>query len=68
MRSEKQYLGRRYEVHPDSTCTWQIVDCLTGLPAASNGRDLVQLSKTDAKDIADELNSCEEEGRPNPLL
>jgi len=47
---------------------WLVVDRLSGLPAASNGRDFIKLRKTDARDISDELNNCEREGKPSPLL
>ena len=48
--------------------SWSVIDTLSGLPAASNGRDFVGLRKSDAKDIADELNRCESEGADSPLL
>ncbi|MGZ2385096.1 hypothetical protein ACVIDN_006520 [Rhizobium brockwellii] len=44
------------------------MDTLTGLPAATNGKDLVQLRKRDADEIAEELNSCERRGTASPLL
>lgn len=59
---------RRYQVTGDGSAKWQVLDSITGLPAATNGRDLVQLDKRDAEDLADELNDCEGKGRPSPLL
>lgn len=57
----------RYEVVLELS-GWSVIDTLSGLPAASNGRDFVGLRKSDAKDIADELNRCESEGADSPLL
>ncbi len=57
----------RYEAQ-QSDGTWQIIDRMTDLPAASNGRDLVKLRRDDALEIADELNRCEAEGSRSPLL
>jgi hypothetical protein len=48
--------------------TWQIIDSVTNLPAASAGRDFVKLCKSDAVDIATELNRCEAEGTTSPLI
>lgn len=58
----------RYQVRTDVDETWQIVDTLSGLPAATDGRDLVQLTRMDADEVAKELNECEEAGRESPLL
>jgi hypothetical protein len=44
-----------------------IVDTLTSLPAASNGRDFTGLSMQDARDITDELNRSIAQGR-DPLI
>ncbi|WP_245306932.1 MULTISPECIES: hypothetical protein [unclassified Rhizobium] len=44
-----------------------IIDTLTSLPAASDGRDFVGLSKRDAEDIARELNLSVAQGR-DPLI
>jgi hypothetical protein len=48
--------------------TWQVIDRMTGLPAASAGRDFVELCTEDALEIAAELNRCEAEGSPSPLI
>ena len=58
----------RYEATPDGDGTWRVLDLLTGLPSASNGRDFVELARKDAEDIAQELNTCERAGLPSPLL
>lgn len=58
----------RYEVREDVDETWQIVDTASGLPAATDGRDLVQLARIDADELAKELNECEDGGRESPLL
>jgi hypothetical protein len=47
---------------------WSVIDSLSGVPASSNGRDFVGLRKSDAKDLAEELNRCETEGFGSPLL
>jgi hypothetical protein len=48
--------------------TWSVIDTLSGLPAASIGRDFVALRKCDAKELAKEFNRCETEGLGSPLL
>jgi hypothetical protein len=58
---------QRYEIRRDGPDRWTIVDTLTSLPAASNGRDLIGLTQVDARDIADELNRSLAEGR-DPLI
>jgi hypothetical protein len=58
----------RYAVGQEPEGTWRILDTMTGLPAATNGRDLVGLQEIDALEIAAELNRCEESGCPSPLL
>jgi hypothetical protein len=58
----------RYQAEADIEGTWRVTDCMTGLPAASNGKDLIRLAKQDAQDLARELNDSEREGRPSPLL
>ena len=59
---------KRYQVAVDAGDTWQVIDTMTNLSAASNGREFVQLGKKDAQDLADELNACEAEGRESPLV
>lgn len=58
----------RYHAEAEAGGTWRVTDLMTGLPAASNGRDLVRLSREDAEDIAHEPNDSERDGRPSPLL
>ncbi|MBW9117573.1 hypothetical protein JNB88_28530 [Rhizobium cauense] len=57
----------RYEVHQEPRGGWMIVDTLTSLPAATDGRDLIGLAREDAEDIAHELNLGEAQGR-DPLI
>ncbi|KWV51628.1 MULTISPECIES: hypothetical protein [Rhizobium] len=57
----------RYEIRQEPRGRWTIVDTLTSLPAATDGRDFVGLSKRDAEDIARELNLAAAEGR-DPLI
>jgi|UPI00055A5075 hypothetical protein len=57
----------RYEIRAETTGRWTVVDTLTLLPAATDGRDLTGLAKEDARDIADELNRSCAEGR-DPLI
>ena len=57
----------RYKISPGEE-GWTVMDMLSGLPAASNGRDFIKLRKADAREISDELNNCEKEGAPSPLL
>ncbi|WP_245292861.1 hypothetical protein [Pararhizobium arenae] len=47
---------KRYKIRPETDGSWTVVDTLTGLPAASDGRDLMKLARDDAQDIADVLN------------
>jgi hypothetical protein len=60
--TEGRYQAQRLEE------TWRVIDRMTDLPAASNGRDLEELSKEDALEIAAELNRCEAAGSASPLL
>ncbi len=46
---------------------WMILDTHTDLPAASNGKELVDLDFDDARDIADMLN-VEFRANRNPLV
>jgi hypothetical protein len=57
----------RYEIRREHSGRWTVVDSMTALPAASNGRDLIGLSREDARDIADELNRSIAQGR-DPLI
>ncbi len=58
---------KRYEARRETPHRWMIVDTLTSLPAASNGRDFTGLSMQDALDITDELNRSIALGR-DPLI
>lgn len=60
--------SERYAVSKDHAGALKIVDTTTGLPAASNGRDFVQLSKVDAKELADGLNACDAQRNADPLF
>ncbi|QFY61047.1 hypothetical protein FZ934_11860 [Rhizobium grahamii] len=57
----------RYQVRREMPGGWSVIDTFTSLPAATDGRDLVGLSKQDAEDIAAELNDSAAEGR-DPLV
>jgi len=60
----------RYETRHDVDChgRWVVIDTLTGLPAASDGRDFVNLTQSDAADIAEALNAYLSEGKDPPLV
>ena len=60
----------RYACQPDTAHfgRWTVTDTLTGLPAASDGRDFIDLGKSDAADIAEALNSYLSEGKDPPLV
>ena len=60
--------ARRYDAVEDPDGTWQVIDLMTGLPAASNGRDFIQLRKADAEELSDELNRFERAGNQSPLI
>lgn len=62
MESEARYECRQQDGD------WAVVDRLTSLPAATNGRDLSGLSQEDARDIADVLNRSATDGQRSPLL
>lgn len=58
----------RYEIRQESNGCWTVLDVLTGLPAASDGRDLTGLGKDDARDIAYALNEDVARHRDSPLV
>ena len=58
----------RYSVRQEKNGTWTVLDVITRLPAASDGRDLMGLEHDDAKDIADALNRDYLAGRRSPLV
>ena len=59
---------KRYEIRQESNGCWTVVNVLTGLPAASDGRDLTGLGKDDASDIAYALNEDVARHRDSPLV
>jgi hypothetical protein len=63
-------IDRRYQARRDMAHRglWQVTDTLTGLPAASDGKDFVNLSRSDARDIADALETYLNEGKEPPLV
>lgn len=58
----------RYVVEEHADGKWGVYDTYTGLAAASNGKDMVSLSKRDAVEFANELNAAEKAGRKSLLL
>ncbi len=60
--------GHRYAAEKVGHDRWVIIDTDTGLPAASNGKDLTGLEENDARDIAGLLNDADRSGRPSPLV
>jgi len=59
---------KRYEIRQERDGLWTVIDSLTQLPAASDGRDLTNLEKADAQDIADSLNEDMSCHRKSPLV
>ncbi len=59
---------KRYGIRQDRDGSWTVIDTLTQLPAASDGRDLVKLEKMDAEDIAETLNEDFSRDRKSPLV
>ena len=57
----------RYIIRQEPRGTWMVMDSMTALPAATDGKDISGLSKVDAEDIAQELNRSIAGGR-DPLL
>ena len=53
----------RYSLRQEKNGTWTVLDIITRLPAASDGRDLTGLEHDDARDIAEALNK-DHPGRP----
>ncbi|MCV9966490.1 hypothetical protein OIU34_31955 [Pararhizobium sp. BT-229] len=58
----------RYTLRQEKNGTWTVLDVVTRLPAASDGRDLTGLDHEDAKDIMDTLNRDYLAGRKSPLV
>lgn len=59
---------RRYGVRQERNGVWTVIDEVTGLPAASDGRDLTGLAQDDARDIADVLNRDDRSRRRSSLV
>lgn len=59
---------KRYEVRQERNGLWAVIDEVTGLPAASDGRDLTGLDREDARDIADVLNRDDRSKRRSSLV
>ena len=59
---------RRYRAERVDDNSWRVIDQITGVVAASDGRDMAEMCEEDARDLANELNHCEEIGLPSPLL
>jgi hypothetical protein len=58
----------RYSLRQETNGTWPVIDIITRLPAASDGRDLTGLEQDDARDIAEALNRDYLAGRESPLV
>jgi hypothetical protein len=58
----------RYELRQERNGTWTVIDVITRLPAASDGRDLTGLDRDDARDIMEALNRDHLAGRKSPLV
>lgn len=58
----------RYGLRQERNGSWTIVDLITRVPAASDGRDLTGLDRDDAKDIMDVLNRDYLARRKSPLV
>jgi len=58
----------RYELRQEKNGTWTVIDVVTRVPAASDGRDLTGLDRDDATDIMKALNRDHLAGRKSPLV
>ena len=58
----------RYDLRQEKNGTWSVIDVITHLPAASDGRDLSGLDRDDARDIMEVLNRDHLAGRKSPLV
>ncbi|KQS89771.1 hypothetical protein ASG68_06180 [Rhizobium sp. Leaf453] len=58
----------RYGLRQERNGSWTIVDLITRVPAASDGRDLAGLDREDAQDIMDVLNRDYLARRKSPLV
>ena len=57
------FAERRYCPQRQADGQWAVIDTYNGLPAASDGNDLVGLAFEDATDIADMLNDADHRGK-----
>jgi len=57
------FVEHRYRPQKRVDGQWAVIDTLSGLPAASDGDDLVGLEYEDAMDIADTLNDADQRGK-----
>ncbi|HTO34009.1 MAG TPA: hypothetical protein VL202_22960 [Pararhizobium sp.] len=48
----------RYGLRQEKNGSWTILDVITRVPAATDGRDLTGLDQDDAEDIMDVLNKA----------
>jgi len=58
---------KRYDLRRELNELWTIIDTYTGLPAASDGKDLTGLEFDDARDLLTLLNDSDSRGE-NPLV
>lgn len=58
----------RYDLRQEKNGSWTVIDIFTGVPAASDGRDLTGLDREDASDIMTALNRDHLTGRKSPLV
>jgi hypothetical protein len=58
----------RYSLRQEKNGTWTVLDVITRLPAASDGKDLTGLEEDDARDIMDVLNRDYLARRKSPLV
>lgn len=59
---------KRYEIRREPNGCWTVVDALTNLPAATDGKDLTGLEQDDARDIAHALNLDASRRRGSSLI
>ncbi|WP_275785080.1 hypothetical protein [Pararhizobium gei] len=58
----------RYGLQQEKNGSWTVIDLITRLPAATDGRDLAGFEQDDARDIADALNRDHQAGRKSTLI
>ncbi|WP_438751840.1 hypothetical protein [Pararhizobium sp. O133] len=58
----------RYGLRQEKNGSWTILDLITRVPAATDGRDLAGLDREDAADIMDVLNKDYLERRKSRLV